>query len=87
MPLWMLVIAVWLMGFGTGVLALMALNLLHLLNLSTWWLLAVLLLSLAQWVYYRVLFKANAIATHPPKTKKADTVSRSTVSSSRERDP
>ena len=61
MPLWMLVIAVWLMGFGTGVLALMALNLLHLLNLSMWWLLAVLPLSLAQWVYCRGIFKAKAL--------------------------
>ena len=67
MPLWMLVIAVWWMGFGTGVLALMALDLLHLLNLSTWWLLAVLLLSLAQWVYYRVLFKANAMPWRGPR--------------------
>ena len=56
MRLWMEVIAVWWMGFGTGTLVLMALHLLRLLNLSMWWLLAVLPLSLAQWVYYRGIF-------------------------------
>ena len=66
MTQWMLVIAVWLMGFGTGVLALMALDLLHLLNLSTWWLLAVLLLSLAQWVYCRVFIQSECYCHTSP---------------------